>query len=190
MTAIPVLETDRLVIRPLTLDDVPAVFEACRDPRLTEHTLFETHRTPDDTVGFVRDFALPRYADGIPEPLGIAWKHAPDWVIGCTGGRPTPTSDGAYEIGYWIAVPEWGKGVATEAVGGLIRFLFADTSTHRLQACTYPANAASERVLTKLGFRYEGTLRQVVFRRGRHHDTKLFSLLRSDRPPSTHPSSS
>jgi ribosomal-protein-alanine N-acetyltransferase len=181
MTApLPTLESDRLILRPLTLDDAPAVFDGCRDPRVTEFTSFDTHQSVETSVAYIRDIALPHYADGRPEPFGIAWKHAPERVIGCTGARVSAFGESILEGGYWIAASEWGKGVATEAFGRLVRYLFETRPVHRVQAVVFPGNAASERVLTKLGFRYEGTLRQVIFRRGRWTDDKLFSMLREE----------
>lgn len=177
---LPTLDTTRLILRPLARADVPAVYDGCRDPRVSEFTLFDTHRSEDDALTFVRDVALPNYADGIPNPFGIAWRHAPERVIGCTGGRPTAAGPGVLEVGYWVAVPEWGKGVATEAVGRLVRYLFESHPVHRLQACVFAGNPASERVLAKVGFRHEGTLRQAVFRRGRWSDDRLFGLLREE----------
>lgn len=176
----PTFETARLILRPLTLADAPAVFEACRDPRVTEYTSFDTHQSLDTAVTFIRDIALPKYAEGVPDPLGIAWKHAPERVIGCTGARPSARGDGILDAGYWIAVPEWGKGVATEAFTRLVRWVFETRPVHRVQSFVFPGNAASERVLAKAGFRYEGTLRQVHFRRGRWEDEKQFGLLRDE----------
>ena len=180
MSAIPTLETERLILRPLTLADAPAIFDGCRDPRVAQFTLFEPHQSFDTSRAFIRDVALPNYALGHPAPLGVTWKHAPEWVIGCAAARPSVFGEDIPELGYWVAVPEWGKGVATEAVERLVRHLFERRSVHRVQACVFPGNPASERVLTKLGFRYEGTLRRVLCRRGEWLDDKMFSLLRAE----------
>ncbi len=178
MNPLPTLETERLILRPLMLADAPALFEACGDPRLTRFTLFETHSTIDDTLRFLNEFAFVHYAAGWPDPFGIALKTAPERVVGCVGASWI-TGSKTLECGYWIAVPEWGRGIATEAVGRFAEFAFAATDAERLQARVIVGNDASERVLRKLGFEHEQTLQNVVRRRDRYWDTKVFHLLRS-----------
>ena len=171
---LPTLTTPRLLLRPLTAADVPAVFAACSDPRLTTFTLFDTHRTPDDTTAFLVGYALPSYAAGTPDPFGITWKEAPDEVIGCCGAFPVADEPGVYECGYWVRVADWGKGVATEAAGELVRFVSAGYPCERLRARVLVGNGASEAVLRKLGFA-EQPGRVSVTRRGRAEAAKVFT---------------
>lgn len=174
------LETERLHLRPLTPDDAPAIFEACRDPRLTRYTLFDTHVTIDDTLRFLNEVAYPQYAEGWPDPLGIAYREEPDEIIGCVGANWTHGYK-AMECSYWIAVPEWGKGIATEAVGRYTRFVFEATNAESVQARVIIGHGASERVLEKLGFQREATPQNAVRSRDRYWDTGLFRLLRNAR---------
>ena len=178
MNPLPILETDQLILRPLALDDAPALFEACGDPKLTRFTLFDTHATIEDTLHFLNEFAFPHYAAGWPNPFGIAHKSEPERIAGCVGASWIPGGK-VLECGYWIAVPEWGRGIATEAVGRFAEYAFAATDAERLQACVIVGNDASERVLRKLGFESQETLQKVLRRRDRYWDTKLFHLLRS-----------
>src|SRR4051812_5890271 len=89
MLILPTLETARLILRPLAESDIDAIYKACSNPRMTEHTLFETHAHRDVSANFIRQYALPNYAQGIPDPFGIARKESPGEIIGCTGGRWT-----------------------------------------------------------------------------------------------------
>lgn len=84
------------------------------------------------------------------------------------------------DLGYWIAAPFWNRGLMTEAVTLLSRLAFEKLKLHRLKAGIYPENKASARVLTKVGFIHEGTLRKPRFRYGRWHDVLFFSMLESD----------
>jgi RimJ/RimL family protein N-acetyltransferase len=121
------IDTARLRLRPITLDDVDAIFAACADPALSEFTAFEPHHTRAASESFVQAVVFPSYEQGIPDPIAIAWRDAPQTLIGCIGGRPTETKcNRAIEIGYWVARPLQGQGVATEAVRGVLedaRFL-------------------------------------------------------------------
>jgi RimJ/RimL family protein N-acetyltransferase len=81
------------------------------------------------------------------------------------------------ELGYWIAVPAWGQGYATEAATALCDFGFAHLSLHRIQARHFLRNPASGRVLLKLGMRYEGTLREAVRKSDQFEDVALYAVL-------------
>jgi ribosomal-protein-alanine N-acetyltransferase len=84
------------------------------------------------------------------------------------------------ELGYWIAEPFWGKGYVVEACRTVLKFVFEEYAPERMQARVIEGNAASARVLTKLGFRAEGTLRRALLRRGKFEDVQMFSLLRDE----------
>ena len=176
----PTLETPRLVLRPITEADADAVFAACSNPRVTEHTLFETHASRDASVAFIRTYALPNYDQGVPDPLAVALKDDPARLIGCLGGRWNTQANQCVEFGYWVAEPFWGKGIATEAARAVVPYLFDALSAERVQAHCMAPNAASGRVLEKAGLTYEGTLRSAILRRGRFWDIKMYSILRAE----------
>ena len=74
--------------------------------------------------------------------------------IGCCGLRPHGRD--TYELGFHIRPEFWGHGYATEAAGAVVEYAFSDLKVRRLFAGHNPRNAASKRVLTKLGFTYVG----------------------------------
>lgn len=82
------------------------------------------------------------------------------------------------ELGYWIGVPYWGEGFATEAAGALVRYGFEDRGLNRIHAAHYVDNPQSGRVLQKLGFRREGLAEQHNLRFGRFRDVVLYGLTR------------
>jgi RimJ/RimL family protein N-acetyltransferase len=83
-------------------------------------------------------------------------------------------------IGYMLVPGERGRGYGTEAVRMMVDYLFLHRDIVRIQAETHPANAASQRVLEKAGFRKEGVIRQSFFSRGVYRDTALWSILRHE----------
>lgn len=84
------------------------------------------------------------------------------------------------ELGYYIAEEYWGKGIATQAVGQICRYVFDKSDIIRIYAQPFAHNAASCRVLEKAGFKYEGTLRNNAVKNGRVLDMKIYSLLKTE----------
>src|SRR5689334_25110664 len=148
----PTIETDRLVLRPVTEADVDAVFAACSNPNLTRFTLFEAHQSRDDTLGFVRDYVAASYAEMVPDPFAVTLKHDADpRMVGAVGCRWASRNDRTMEMGYWIAEHLWGRGIAAEACRAVVRFVFASYPAERVQARVIAGNPASVRVLEKAG---------------------------------------
>ena len=122
----PTLETPRLVLRPLCERDLPAVFAYASDPRVTRFTLFDTHKTLDDSRQFVLEYAVMRYAEKVPDPLGIVRKDVPHrGVVGALGCFWASQKDGVMELGYCVGEPDRGCGFAVEAAGALVTHAFA-----------------------------------------------------------------
>ena len=84
------------------------------------------------------------------------------------------------ELGYWIGEPFWGKSYVAEACRAVLALAFAEYKPERMQARVIAGNEPSARVLAKLGFREEGTLRKSLLRRERLEDVRMFSLLRDE----------
>jgi [ribosomal protein S5]-alanine N-acetyltransferase len=80
------------------------------------------------------------------------------------------------EIGYWIGELHWGKGIATMALGALVRHAFANYDLVRLHATVFEPNRASARVLEKNGFKLEARLVKSVTKNGQMMDSFLYAL--------------
>ncbi|MBS2029586.1 MAG: GNAT family N-acetyltransferase [Deltaproteobacteria bacterium] len=102
------------------------------------------------------------------EPVGTAALMKPSWRMGYG------------EIGYLISEPFQGRGLGTRAVRLLVTHIFQETALRRLQALVSVENIASQRLLERLGFTYEGTLRQYFVIQGKPVDEKLYAMLRGD----------
>jgi [ribosomal protein S5]-alanine N-acetyltransferase len=74
----------------------------------------------------------------------------------------------------------WGKGLMTEAVRAVVACGHETFRLNRIDAWTLPGNAASDRVLEKSGFQYEGTLRQKAWFKGAFHDFRIFGRIAGD----------
>ena len=84
------------------------------------------------------------------------------------------------EIGYSLVPSERGNGYCTEAVKIMVDYLFLSRDTTRIQAQTDPRNEASQKVLEKVGFKKEGTIRKNFFMRGEWRDAYVYSILREE----------
>ena len=84
------------------------------------------------------------------------------------------------ELGYCIAEEYWGKGIMTEAVKQICEYVFGDSDIIRIYAEPFAYNIASCRVLEKVGFQYEGTLRSNAVKNGRVIDMEMYSLLKAE----------
>jgi len=144
---IPVLETERLTLRAPRLRDAKAIARLASDRRVAENTARVPHPYRiDDAEQFI---AAVNRTDG-EATFVIALNGE---VIGACGveGR-----DGSAEIGYWLGVPYWGRGYATEAVRAVIDHAFGDLGHAALAAGARISNPASRRVLEKCGFQWTG----------------------------------
>lgn len=86
-----------------------------------------------------------------------------------------------YELSYQVyAAEQRGKGVATQAVRLLVRYLFETKRVNRIRLVIHPDNAASRRLAEKCDFQHEGTARGAWYNKGRHHDVEIYAILHDD----------
>jgi RimJ/RimL family protein N-acetyltransferase len=86
-----------------------------------------------------------------------------------------------YELSYQVYAPEQRrKGVATEAVQLLVRYLFEAKRVNRIRLVIHPDNLASRRLAEKCGFRHEGTARGAWYNKGKHQDVEIYAILHED----------
>ena len=145
--SIPVLETERLVLRAPRLEDVKAVALQANDRRIAENTARIPHPyRAADAEDFIATANLGNEAVFVISLRGA--------LIGACGfvqvDRHPP------EIGYWLGVKHWGKGYATEAVRAIIDHVFTDLDCEAIQSAARVTNPASRRVLEKCGFQWTG----------------------------------
>jgi RimJ/RimL family protein N-acetyltransferase len=144
---IPVLATQRLVLRAPGREDVKAIAHLANDRRIAVNTARIPHPySLGDAEGFI---AAVNRRDG-EAAFAITLDAT---LIGVCGVDPRENGP---EIGYWLGVPYWGQGYATEAVRALIDYAFADLEHEALQAGARVTNPASRRVLEKCGFQWTG----------------------------------
>ena len=85
-------------------------------------------------------------------------------------------------LGYWIGVPYWGQGYATEAGREVVRYAFDELGLNRVYAFHFTRNPASGRVLQKIGMVYEGVRRAHTLKGSEYLDDEAYGILRDDHP--------
>jgi RimJ/RimL family protein N-acetyltransferase len=146
---IPVLETERLILRAPKLEDAKHVAALANDKRIAENTRRIPHPySRADAEDFIAAANTPQ---GDMQFLITTRAGLPVGACGIA-----THDDAAPEIGYWLGVKHWGKGYGTEAVRALIDFAFTELAHESLAAGARVTNPASRRILEKCGFQWTG----------------------------------
>ena len=175
----PTLETPRLILRELLETDTDAVFMIRGDIEVTRHNIGAAYTDVEQARELIRNIKW-NYPDLYELRWGIALKDDPAWVIGMCGYNYWIRKDERASIGYDLAQAYWGQGIMTEALRAIIRFGFDHMKLHRVEADVSADNPASMRVLEKLGFKFEGRLREQYWDWGDYHDLLLYALLQPE----------
>ena len=175
--AIPTIETERLRLRPFAFDDEAAVFALASDPAIARFVRFEAHRTPADTRVFL-ELAAEHYRRGDLFAMAIILRED-ERLIGSCGFVSQAPERKAAEIGYWLGKPHWGKGYAVEAARALVRYGFEQMGLERVEAKCSLENYASQRVIEKLGMKYERTDRSERIK-GEYPELRVYAIARQD----------
>jgi RimJ/RimL family protein N-acetyltransferase len=144
---IPVLKTARLVLCAPVRTDVPAIVALAGDRRVAENTARIPH--PYSAADGLAAIAAINQTGGET----VFAIELDGELIGLCGLDPRP--DGG-ELGYWLGVPFWGRGYATEAAHAVIDYAFVELGHDVLQSGARVSNPASRRVLEKCGFQWTG----------------------------------
>jgi RimJ/RimL family protein N-acetyltransferase len=171
------LHTGRLVLRPLSLADAPAVERLAGERDVASTTRLIPHPYP------------PGLAEQWIRTLPELYQRAEivNWGITLDGGAvlgsiqlTLNTIDNHAELGYWVGKPYWNNGYCTEAARGVLAYGFDTLNLERIYAGYMARNPASGRVLTKIGLRQEGVLRRHRRKFGRFEDLVVCGIVRSD----------
>lgn len=171
-----VLETERLILRPWKMEDVDDFFEYAKNPNIGPNAGWQPHDSKEVSMGILQSFIEK------DEVWAIEYK-ADSKVIGSVGAHTDARRNGvnARMIGYVLSEDYWGKGLMTEAVKEVIRYLFEEEKYDVVSCYHYPFNIRSKRVIEKCGFKYEGTLRSASkIYDGSVYDSVCYSIIQED----------
>jgi len=174
----PILETERLILRPFQLNDAKNVQRLAGRKEVAETTNLPHPYTVEMAEEWIKTHE-PAYREDRGAAYAITLKDTGELVGAISLMDITPLGNHA-RIGFWVGVPHWNKGYCTEAGRAILEYGFRVRGLNRVHTGYMRSNYASGRVLEKLGLAYEGTQRQHITRLGKHEDLVLVGILRSE----------
>lgn len=146
---IPTIETERLILRPLTVDDAESVFEWTGDERVAEYMIYPCHKNIEVTKEWLKSLASleNEYTWGFV-------RKSDNKLIG-SGGIRFRTDENAWSFGYNLRYDCWGNGYATEASKRMIKYVIENHNAHEFVSEHAVDNTASGRVIEKCGLVFE-----------------------------------
>jgi ribosomal-protein-alanine N-acetyltransferase len=177
-THFPTLTTTRLQLRQIQPTDVQALFATFSDEETMRFYGHEPHQSLNASQSWIE-----RVQEGYERRESIHWGitlHGEDHVIGSCSFHRFDAGFHCAETGYELSRAFWRQGIMYEAMEAILTYGFTELGLHRVEAIIDIANEASKNLLLKLGFNYEGNLRQRYFFRGRFEDEHYFGLLKNE----------
>jgi [ribosomal protein S5]-alanine N-acetyltransferase len=175
---LPTLETPRLILRKLRMEDAEDMFEYAQDRELGLQGLWLPYSLLQESIDDIAE-TIEGYAKGSLWDWAI--EHRADRkMIGRLGLHHYHKIDNRADLGYALNRAYWGQGYGTEAAQAVIDFGFGVLNLHRIGASVLADNSGSIRVLTKIGMRFEGVKRDFTAIRGTHEDLHSFSILKPE----------
>jgi ribosomal-protein-alanine N-acetyltransferase len=164
-SALPILETEHLILRPITLADAEDIFAYAQDPEVSRFLPWNAHQTLDDSLEIIHKW-LKAYAENRPAPWGIVDKKSHK-IIGTivADQHHVESVDGSCLcLGYCLSKDFWGRGFMPEAVQKIIEYLFHQTTVKEVVAFVRTDNPQSQRVCEKSGMHKDpnGTKREYI----------------------------
>jgi len=170
------LRTPRLLLRPLTAADAPALLRIYGDADVTRFYELDTLSTLAQAEAVLQMFLQHHDRFLLVDP-------ASQDGIGTCGLFMWERQSRMASFGYDLARPYWGRGLMREAALAVLAYGFAVKDLNRINALVAVGNERSRRLLRALCFREEALLRQFSYWKGEFHDMHLLGLLRGDVAP-------
>jgi ribosomal-protein-alanine N-acetyltransferase len=170
----PDISTARLRLRALRTEDSHAVHAYAFDPEVARFLPWRPNSSERVATGLVQMLTGPEFLNwAITSPPG-------DEALGMVFLHSFSRLHRKAEIAFNLARAHWGRGLATEAAFGVLRYAFLELGLNRVEALCMPQNMASKRVLGRLGMECEGRMRKVHHRYDGFQDMDLFSVISTD----------
>jgi ribosomal-protein-alanine N-acetyltransferase len=174
----PALTTQRLRLRKYESSDADDIYAMLSDEETMRYYSNEAFQSLAEVEAYIilrrDDFARRREIR-----WGIA-RHDDDRIIGSCGLHSFDEEFHRAETGYILNRAFWSQGFMAEALSAVLAYGFTEMGLHRIEAVVDSANKRSKNLLVKLGFQYEGNLRQRFLFRGEFEDEHYFGLLRDE----------
>lgn len=166
------LETERLILRPFSIDDAQGLYEYAKNPDVGPWAGWKPHESVEESREIIETIFLPAKA------WAIILKKDGRMIGSISLEKDRHRDENSREIGYSLAKDMWGKGIMTEACKEVLRFAFEEMNLQLVGICTSPKNKRSQGVIRKCGFVYEGCIRKAYRQySGECRDSYCYSML-------------
>jgi len=172
---IPNIETSRLTLRQIQRADAADIFKLYSDIEVLQYTDNKLHATIEDSNFFIHNIEI-KFSEKIMVCWGISIKKTPE-IIGTIRLYHPDFYHRFISIGNLLSKTHWNKGFMTEAQESISHFAFEKMNMHRVEAQIFVGNVASIKTFEKIGYQYEGKLRQNFLINGNLENSLLYSLL-------------
>lgn len=172
------LETNRLILRPVKREDAEAIYAYASDVETTRFVTFDTYKSMDDAYNSLDHFFLNRDPKVQFEALAIVLKEN-NKMIGTVDASKIYRKDNV-EVGYVLHKDYWNQGIMSEAMKTYCKWLFEEKGIRRIELTHVPVNTGSKRVAEKVGFVFEGDRRAFEKIDDAYVDMPYYSLLEGD----------
>jgi len=169
----PQLETERLILSSLEEKDIPFITEYLQEKIISENTSHIPYPYSED---YARNW-LNMAGDALATKSGYAFaiREKEGKIIGAIGIHDR--GDDKAELGYWIALPYWNKGFATEAAKAVLNFGIKELKLHKIYATHFLHNPASGKILEKIGMQNEAILKHHLKKGDQYLDVQMYSVI-------------
>ncbi|MGP1383629.1 MAG: GNAT family N-acetyltransferase [Thainema sp.] len=174
----PPLDTPRLHLRTLHVDDVEFIYRHFANPEVNQFLLDEAPIHSLEQAQAIVDFFVHPTDDTYTRWVLIDKINGKP--IGTCGFHKWNRRNHRAEIGYDLTPSAWGQGYMREALTAMLKHGFTRMELNRVEALVYPENTASLKLLKKFNFQPEGLLRDYFYQDGQYYDHWLLSLLRAE----------
>ena len=175
------IETERLVLRRFTTEDVQAMYDNwASDPEVTKYLTWPTHGSVDVSAWVLADW-VEHYANENHYTWAIVLKENGDVPIGSISAEIREDKIDKAHIGYCIGKRWWHSGITSEALRAVIGFLFDEVGVQRIDARHDVNNPNSGAVMRKCGMKYEGTMRRSDWNNQGICDACWYAILNDER---------
>jgi RimJ/RimL family protein N-acetyltransferase len=172
--------TDRLVLRPLQMQDVPAFAAYRSDPEVARYQSWDPTYSAADGERLVAGQQGVDFGDPGPWVQVAAADRISGELCGDCAVRVTTDQPHTAEVGVTLAPAKQGSGLAAEALGAVVTRLFEEHDIHRVYAQADDRNAALGRLLERLGFRCEARLVEADWFKGEWTTLRVYAILRRE----------
>lgn len=174
----PELSTERLVLRRITEEYADDMFEYSSDAEVTKYLTWSPHSSAKETARYIK-LLQRKYADGTFNDWGLILKDSGKF-IGTCGYTSFDYGENTAEVGYVIAKPYWGIGLAAEATRCVMKYGFENFGLDGFCAKHMEGNDASGRVMQKCGMKFEGLYRHSMFIKGEFKNIVVYRCTKEE----------